>query len=282
MKIARVFPRRTNASPDDPLAFFGPPPLLFPPEVDEVHVSVAFTYDIPQAEFLAAQWSAIAPVKIGGPAYGKPSGDFVAGQYLKKGYTITSRGCPNKCWFCAVHKREGGGMKELPIVEGNIVHDDNVLACSEGHIRSVFSMLRNQKERPQFRGLEAKLLKPWHVDLIAGLRDPLMFFACDTPDDEEPLHESGKMLKAAGYDDHNLLCYVLIGFPRDTFQDAERRLKYVIGEGFLPFAMLCRDRNGETSGEWRKFQRQWVRPHIIGANMNKKKIDLPLFDGIEI
>ena len=30
MKIARVFPRRTKATPDDPLAFTGPPPKGLP------------------------------------------------------------------------------------------------------------------------------------------------------------------------------------------------------------------------------------------------------------
>lgn len=53
MKIARVFPRRTTATPDDELVFFGPPPLLILPEIDEVHISVAFTYDRPKAEELA-------------------------------------------------------------------------------------------------------------------------------------------------------------------------------------------------------------------------------------
>lgn len=38
MKLARVFPRRTKASPTDPLAFFRPPELL--DDADEVHVSV--------------------------------------------------------------------------------------------------------------------------------------------------------------------------------------------------------------------------------------------------
>lgn len=56
MKIARVFPRKTNATPDDELVFFGPPPLLILPEIDEVHVSVTFTYDRPKAEELAEDW----------------------------------------------------------------------------------------------------------------------------------------------------------------------------------------------------------------------------------
>ncbi len=94
MKIARVFPRITKATPRDEYCFFGPPGM-FLPEIDEVHVSVAFTYDRDKAEQLAESWQHIAPVKIGGPAYDEPGGEFVQGRYIKPGYVITSRGCPN-------------------------------------------------------------------------------------------------------------------------------------------------------------------------------------------
>lgn len=109
MKIARVFPRKTNATPDDDLTFFGPPPMLILPEIDEVHVSVTFTYDKPKAEELAEDWRwAGVPVKLGGPAYDDPaSGEFVPGRYIKNGRTITSRGCNNRCWFCSAWRREG-------------------------------------------------------------------------------------------------------------------------------------------------------------------------------
>ena len=168
-RIARVFPRRTNASPTDPLAFFDAPGL-FPVEADEVHVSVTFTYDIPAAERLAKAWERIAPVKMGGPALGAAGGDFTPGMYLKRGYVITSRGCPNHCWFCAVPKREGE-LRELPITEGYNVLDDNLLACSEPHIRAVFAMLHRQKfGRPEFTGgLESARLRDWHVDLLSDL-----------------------------------------------------------------------------------------------------------------
>lgn len=52
MRIARVFPRRTNATPTDALAFVGDPPMLALPAVDEVHVSCTFTYDRAEAEFV--------------------------------------------------------------------------------------------------------------------------------------------------------------------------------------------------------------------------------------
>ena len=97
-KIARVFPRKTNASPEDEYSFFDAPGM-FLPEIDEVHISVAFTYDLPRAEILAKAWEHIAPVGIGGPAMGEAGGEFIPGMYLKPGYVITSRGCPNRCWF---------------------------------------------------------------------------------------------------------------------------------------------------------------------------------------
>ena len=46
-RIIRVFPRRTKATPVDELAIVGREPGLFD-EADEVHISVAFTCDIPE------------------------------------------------------------------------------------------------------------------------------------------------------------------------------------------------------------------------------------------
>ena len=113
-------------------------------------MSVAFSYDIPRAEMLAEAWSRTGvPVKMGGPAIsGQPPGDFTPGMYLRKGYVITSRGCPGKgrCWFCGVRSKEGL-LRELPVTEGWNILDNNLLACSERHIRAVFDMLSKQAIR---------------------------------------------------------------------------------------------------------------------------------------
>lgn len=274
MKIARVFPRKTSASPNDELAFFGPPPLLDMPEIDEVHISVAFTYDLQKAEELAYQWEVIGvPVKMGGPAFNQPGGEFVPGMYLKKGYVITSRGCPNRCWFCAVPKREGYQLRELQIRDGYNILDDNLLACSEQHIRDVFKMLSNQKQRPEFTGgLEAKILKPWHCELLKQAKTKRMYFAYDTPDDYEPLIEAGKMLGNVGFTfaSHILCCYVLIGYPGDTFEKAEQRLRQTLEAGFMPYAMLYRNKEGRVNQDWKQFQREWLRPEIVATKARKR------------
>ncbi len=272
MRIIRVFPRRTNATPIDSLAYYGLPDLFA--EADEVHISVAFTWDLPEAEKLAKQWAAVAPVRIGGPATREPGGDFVPGMYLKPGYVITSRGCPNRCWFCSVWKREGD-VRELPIRDGRNVLDDNLLACSDEHIQQVLIMLRQQKRQGHrillTGGLEAARLRPWHVTLLRELRPRRIFFAYDTPDDLEPLREAGRMLLAAGFTttSHALRCYVLIGYQGDTFEKAEKRLKETIDAGFMPMAMLYRDKAGERDISWVRFQNKWARAAIVAGKMKK-------------
>lgn len=259
-KLARVFPRKTEGSPDDDLAFFGPPPgNVAELGIDEVHVSVAFTYDMKDAEKLAGEWGKVAPVEIGGPAFNKPSGDFVPGRYLKTGYTITSRGCPNKCWFCSVWKREPK-LKELQITPGWILQDDNILSCSLEHISGVFGMLSAQSNPVQLMGMEAAKLTDVLTDMLWWLRPRQMFFAYDTPDDLEPLIYAGRLLRYADFTRSHLRCYVLIGYKGDTMELARKRLVEAWAAGFLPCAMLWKNKNGDTLPEWRKFQRSWTRP----------------------
>ena len=267
MKILRIFPRRTMATPDDGMVRIGFPDL-FPPDFNEVHISVTFTHDIPRAEKMAEAWRSVAPVKLGGPALNDKGNDFIPGQYLKTGYVITSRGCPNKCWFCVVPEREGN-IRELPIMDGWRVQDNNLLACSREHIQNVFAMLSRQPKRAVFQGgLEAARLEPWTAASLALLRPQSVYFAYDSPPDKDALVSAISIMRATGYNwGHSISVYVLIGYPHDTFYSAESRLGFVLSLGVLPFAMLYQDEVGKVDQNWRKFQREWCRPKIVGSKL---------------
>jgi len=269
MRLIRVFPRRTQATPRDALAYTGPPDLFA--AADQVHVDVTFTDDKPAAEQLADAWRHVAPVEIGGVAYGDPGAEFVPGRYVRLGYTFTSRGCPRRCWFCSVWKRDPT-PRLLPITDGWNVLDDNLLACPEPHVRAVFAMLRRQGRRICFTGgLEAAALADYQVELLASLRPrPVCFFAYDPGDPFETLVDAARRLLAAGFRtaSHRLRCYVLIGYPKDTFAAAEARLQAVRGLGFTPMAMLWRPEHPSQeryrpAAAWHPFQRRWARPALI-------------------
>lgn len=290
MKIVRVFPRKTKASPDDELAFFGPPP--FNMEADEVHISVAFTADKPKAEWLAEQWQHVAPVKIGGVAYEDEtyykthSVEFVPGMYIKPGYTFTSRGCPRRCWFCSVWKRLPTSTAIPNFPDGWNVLDDNLLACPRPHVETVFTMLRRQGRQIEFTGgLEALSLQDYQVGLLADLKPrPNCFFAYDPGDPFETLQSAAKRMIEAGFtaSSHRLRVYVLIGYPKDTFELAEKRLKQMISIGFTPHAMLWQPETPSAekyrpAPVWKSFQRRWARPAIIHSEHAAKNSNQEAF-----
>src|SRR5215831_12421121 len=220
------------------------------------------------------KWRHVAPVKVGGVAYGDRGDEFVPGKYIKPGYVFTSRGCPRRCWFCSVWKRDPV-PRLLPIVEGWNILDDNLLACPRPHVEAVFAMLRRQKGRVEFTGgLEALSLQDYQVDLLASLTPrPNMFFAYDPGDAFETLQHAARRLLAAGFTarSHRLRVYVLIGYPKDTLAAAERRMQQMLDIGFTPHAMRWRPETPSQEKhapgpQWRRFQRRWARPAIIHAN----------------
>ena len=101
--MIRVFPRKTNWTPDDELSFVGDPPMFRPEEDLPVHISCTFTWDILEAKRLQLAWSQFySDVQIGGPAFDDFGGEFIPGKYTKHGMVMTSRGCPRNCEWCFV------------------------------------------------------------------------------------------------------------------------------------------------------------------------------------
>jgi len=280
--ILRVFPRRTSMTPTDEYVRIGEPDLFLPDDITEVHISTCFTWDFYESDRLFRAWEKIAPVKVGGPAHGREAGDFNPGLYVKKGCVITSRGCPNHCWFCAVWKNEGN-IRELTIEDGYNVLDSNLLACSDDHIKRVFTMLSKQTERVKFTGgFEAKRFQEWHIDQLLRLtRRPLIFFAYDTPDDYEPLRIARAILKNAGITRHYLCCYCLVGYRGDTFESAEKRLNQIIGLDMVPYVMIYRDREGYLNPEWIKIPKRVVQSgnHFPEGPSVSLKAPFPYFGG---
>ena len=265
MLVARVFPTKTSMSPTDKDSYFGAPDL-FTPKYDEVHISIAFTWDLWKLNNLCKEWQRFGKIRFGGPAFNDPGNKFVSGMYLKTGVTITSRGCPNNCGFCFVPKREGR-LRELPIVPGNIIQDNNLLACSKSHIDKVFSMLKAQRHIDFAGGFEAARVTDEIVEQLRGLKIHQIWLAYDNPGVDKPLKTAVNRLSKY-FGDRQIRTYVLIGYKDDTIERAEIRLRHVYEIGSLPFAMLYRDeKNLPHTKEWKQFQRKWVRASIIRARM---------------
>ena len=275
-RIIRIFPRRTKATPVDPLVFVGRPPFTtwLPKDVEEIHVSCTFTWDKPYAAILAADWSQYYKrVQLGGPAYGSPAGEFTPGRYLAEGWTITSRGCPNSCSYCLVPEYEGE-LKTLEIKAGWNVQDNNLLACPPAHVDAVLDMLAQYPPwTVRFNGgLEPSRITPDLARRIADLRPRSVFLSFD----------GGKIIQAARLGiavdrlyaagmkpaQHYLACYVLVGYPGDKIDNALGRLDYVARLPAVPFPMFYRPATAKKRREpkdWAKALYRYRRPGRLYA-----------------
>lgn len=258
----RVFPYRTSFTPNDSLAFVGFPPLFRPADrTIPVFVSVTFTWWKDYAEQIRDTWAQhYDRVLIGGPAYGDYGDEFVPGRFLKLGCTITSRGCVKHCGWCPERNRP---LRELPIHAGWIVQDSNLLACSEGHVRCVFDMLRLQGRAASFPGgLDKHFLQAWHREMFDSINIGELWFACDLTSDLPALERAAKILE--GIPMRKLRCYTMIGYDDvpETVTEAEDRIQRVFDLGFMPFCQLYKpdDRVKEYSEDWLAVKRKWCRP----------------------
>jgi hypothetical protein len=265
-----VFPTRTSMTPTDEDAYYSEPDL-FTKRYGKVMISTTFTWDKTRAEQLRQAWMDVCDdVQVGGVAIdGESDQPFEAGLFLKKGITITSRGCPNNCGFCVVRK----GLIEFDeFPEGNIIQDNNILACSDRHWQLVLSMLRKQKAIEFKGGLDKYRVTSKISEDLRGLRIKTLWLACDQPQGIEPLRKAVEILWKSGFRRDQLRCYVLIGkdrfeeesrlrecFNLITYYDEDEEEKHF---GVLPFAQLYRDKDGvlNYSKEWKQFARTWSRP----------------------
>lgn len=268
--MIRVFPRKTKWTPDDGLSFIGDPPIIGQPAEQPVAVSCTFTWDLKECERLYRAWSGLYPsVDLGGPALGDCGGDFEPGKFIKPGVVITSRGCPKDCPWCFVPKREGR-VRELPITDGYIVQDNNLLACSPAHLERVFRMLSRQQHAAYFMGMDAEFLTEKHVDLLDSIRVDRMFFAYDHNGDTYHIEKTSELLQH--YNRNKKRCYVLVGYNGESVKSAERRLLKIWKLGFMPFSMMYRDESNKRqhmSQEWHDLVRIFSRPAIMRGYCKK-------------
>jgi MoaA/NifB/PqqE/SkfB family radical SAM enzyme len=265
-KILRVFPDRTSMTPQDDMVIVGSPllPILMP-DADEVHISCIFTWDKGKAENLKHQYESYYPiVKIGGPAYGPGEDKFTAGMYIRKGVTITTRGCNMNCSYCQVNRIEGK-FREINIEPGHIIQDNNILLSSKKHLNKVFEMLKTQHAIEFKGGIDSRLLKDWHIDALKNLKIKELWMALDNKERMPSFEKACKKLVKAGFYRNQIRVYILAGH-NEEIQASEERLEFAYKCGALPYIQVYQEAGpenrfaGEICREDNLFVRKWSRP----------------------
>ena len=250
-------------------------------------VSVPFTWDLPETWSRCVFLKALGyAVRAGGPAVNLMSdyladvaeigGEVDALSHHNPNAVFTSRGCPNRCEFCAVPIIEGD-LREMGSWEPKpIVCDNNLLACSRTHVNKVLDSLKGVEGVDFNQGLDARLLTKYHADRLAELDLKHVRLAWDHTGLESQVMSAIQILKNAGIPHSKMRIYVLFGF-RDTPEDARYRFEILqkmriwpAAQRYQPLDALVKndyvnEAAGWTEHELKRFSRYWNRQHWLAG-----------------
>lgn len=210
---------------------------------DTLYLSVPFTWMLNDAEISAKKHK--GRVIAGGPAVkliGAPWADETPDEcpydvlaMHNPLATYTTRGCPNRCGFCAVPKIEGAFRELVDWKVAPVICDNNFLAASEKHRNTVYEKLVQAKfPKIDFnQGLDAYLITEEDAKALGSLNAKVRF-AFDNRSDEDAVIRAVELARRYGCKDFGV--YVLIGF-RDDPDDARYRLEKIRSLGIRPNPM---------------------------------------------
>jgi len=211
------------------------------------YMSVPFTWLLPEArrrltqrDLFARRWRVGGPAVVLMPDYlagidGVTVGGDLRGvlQRVNPLATRTTVGCPNSCPFCAIGrgKIEGGEFRELADwPDLPIVCDNNLTSASPEHFERVIGKLRRWPNPDFNQGLDARLIEPWHAELLATLDRPIVRLALDGDGEREQWSVAVDRLLSAGLAKRFIRSYVMCGYL-DTPPEAWARCEFVESHG---------------------------------------------------
>lgn len=158
-------------------------------------------------------------------------------------YGFLTRGCPNRCPWCIVPKKEGAiraysdiedwlcGRREAVIMDNNIIAHGHGLAQLEKIAAMGIRIDINQ-------GIEAGRITQEIACLLSRVKfSRYIRIACDTMAALPAVETAVERLKSAGIRPDRVFCYVLV---RDV-EDAHYRIERLRALGVQPFAQPYRD-----------------------------------------
>lgn len=188
-------------------------------------------------------------------------------------YGFLTRGCPNKCSWCVVPKKEGNIRANADITEfwnGQkyaVLLDNNVLAHEHG-LKQIEKMAKLGVKIDFNQGLDARLIDDTIAKLLASAKwyRPIRL-ACDTKSQMPYIEKAVGLLRKHNATPQNYFIYVLV----KDIEDALERVEFLKGLNLDPFAQPYRDfeNNISPTKEQKQFAR-WVNHKAIFKSVEFK------------
>lgn len=196
-------------------------------------------------------------------------------------YGFLTRGCPNKCPWCVVPRKEGairpymdcdeiaigGGRKNL------VLMDNNILAAGDYAIAQLNKIIKRGYRVDFNQALDARLVNDEYARLLANVKwiHNRIRFGCDTPHQISECERAMEMINSHGYKGE----YFLYTMLNDNFKECYNRIHYWWKRNrecrakhlpnIYPYAQPYRDPDNphRPVPQWQKDMAGWVNKHQI-------------------
>lgn len=195
-------------------------------------------------------------------------------------YGFLTRGCPNKCRWCVVPRKEGAIRPYMDIdeiaIEGRrkiVLMDNNILAAGDYAVEQINKIIERGYRVDFNQALDARLVTDEYAQLLAKIKwiDRRIRFGCDTPKQIEDCERAIAMINGYGFKGE----YFLYTMLNDNFLECYNRIHYWWGRNrqcreehkpnIYPYAQPYRDPDNphRPIPQWQKDMAHWVNKHQI-------------------
>lgn len=200
-------------------------------------------------------------------------------------YGFLTRGCPNKCPWCVVPRKEGAIRPYMDIdeiaIEGRrkiVLMDNNILAAGTYAIEQLEKIIQRGYKVDFNQALDARLVTEEIAKLLAKVKwlDNRIRFGCDTKGQIIECERAMEMINRYGFTGQYFL-YTMIGGKSDFKESYERIQHWWIkmravrdagkGRPVYAYAQPYRDPNNpkQIIPQWQKDMARWVnkKAHFV-------------------
>lgn len=178
-------------------------------------------------------------------------------------YGFLTRGCPNRCKWCVVPKKEGKISPYMDIEEITagrkkaILMDNNILASNYG-LQQIEKIIKLGVKVDFNQGLDARLITDEIARLLARVKwIKRIRFGCDTPGQIAEVERASALIDKYGYKGEYFLYCILM-----DFKESFARVNYWKSKSrrFLPHCQPFRDLNNphQIIPQWQKDMAHWA------------------------
>lgn len=191
-------------------------------------------------------------------------------------YGFLTRGCPNKCWWCCVPRKEGRIRPYMDVdeiaIEGRrklVLMDNNILAAGDYAVEQLEKIIQRGYRIDFNQAMDARLVTDNFARLLASCKwiDRRIRFGCDTHRQIQDCELAMALINSYGYHGE----YFLYTMLNDDFQECYERTHYWwvknqqlrnghTGRLVYPYAQPYRDPDNPDRPipQWQKDMAGWV------------------------